>query len=72
MSTSCNWENRVKRVPHVILHDGAFVRDEVISVPNGQVLPITGHVMHDHSYRAEYEHAVYVWDKDGTGRRFAK
>jgi len=72
MSSACNWENRVRRTPHVILNDGAFLRDEVKSVPNGRVLPITGHVMMDHSYVAEYERATYVWDRDGTGRRIAK
>jgi len=69
MTTACNWENRVRREVRPILNDGAWVGDEVRSTPNGRVLPITGHVMHEHEYIARYERATYIWDTNGTGHR---
>jgi len=69
MTTACNWENRVRREVRPILNDGAWIGGEVRSTPNGRVLPITGHVMHEHEYIARYERATYIWDTNGTQRR---
>jgi len=72
MTTACNWVNRVRRTEAAIVSDGAWLGGRVESVENGQVLPITGHRMLDHTYTAEYELAVYVWDRDGNGTRRAR
>jgi hypothetical protein len=82
MTSACNWENRVKRAAPAIIgfngklgpiqSDGAFIGDRVESVDINRVLPITEHRMHNHFYIAEYEHATYVWDENGSSRRIAK
>lgn len=72
MTTACNWMNRVRRDTKPVLNDGAWIGDRIVSFPSRNKYPITGHEEHFHEYQAEYANAVYIWDREGTGRRVAK
>ena len=82
MTSSCNWDNRVKRAEPAIVgfggklgpiqSDGKLIRMLNESKKTGAKRPVTGHEVEAHTFTAEYEHATYVWDDEGTGRRIPR